>query len=82
MPTIVSGPVLVETKPAWFSKINWTQGIGMLASLVTLFTAGKYNVPPEVTAGLIAGINGLQGIVTWMLRTFFTTAIIPASLPQ
>jgi hypothetical protein len=79
--TTVPATVVVETKSAWFSKINWAQAIGVGAMAVTLVTGGKTNVPLEVQTAIIAAITAIQAAVTIVLRTWFTTTIVPASLP-
>lgn len=60
----------MDTKSAWASKINWTQIVGMLAMLGTVF---GIDVPDDVKTQLIAGIAGIQAVVTWVFRTWFTT---------
>lgn len=66
----------VEVKSAFLSKINWTQLISVLASLLIVF---GINIPPELQAHLAAAITALSAIVTIVVRTWFTTAITPAS---
>jgi hypothetical protein len=69
--------VRVETKSAWLSKINWTQVIGLAAS-VLVFTTG-IDLPLEQQAQVVLAIQALQGIVTWVLKTWWTPTITPAS---
>lgn len=66
----------VEVKSAFLSKINWTQLISVLASLLIVFGV---NIPPELQAHLAAAITALSAIVTIVMKTWFTTTITPAS---
>jgi hypothetical protein len=69
--------VRIETKSAWLSKINWTQFVGLAAS-VLVFTTG-IDLPLEQQAQVVLAIQALQGIVTWVLKTWWTPTITPAS---
>ena len=69
--------VIAEEKSAWFSKINWTQFVGMGATVLALVSANKYNIPPEQQAVLIAGIQGIQSFATWIWRTWFNDTVPP-----
>lgn len=66
----------VEVKSAFLSKINWTQLISVLASLLIVF---GINIPPELQAHLAAAITALSAILTIVMKTWFTTTITPAS---
>lgn len=68
--------VQVETKSAWLSKINWTQLISVLASLLVVFGV---NIPPELQAHLAAAITALTALVTIVMKTWFTTTVTPSS---
>lgn len=70
--------VVVPVKSAWLSKINWTQGIALLAAAGTFF---GFDLDAGTQASILAGIVGVQAAVTWMLKTFFTTTVTPASIP-
>ena len=65
-----------EVKSAWISKINWTQVVGFAAMLFTMF---GIDMPANVQAQIVAGIVAAQGVLTWVLRTWFTTSITYAS---
>lgn len=69
----------VETKSAWLSKINWTQAVAVTANLLVLTTGGKFDIPPEVQAQIVVGIGAVQGLATWIFKTWFTPTITPAS---
>lgn len=68
--------VRIDVKSAWTSKINWTQAIAVLASIATVF---GLDVDPETQVAIVAGITGVQAVITWVLRTWFTTAVTEAS---
>lgn len=71
--------VRVETKSAWLSKINWTQAVAMAASVIVLVTGGKIDIPIEVQTSLVIGIQAAQSIGTWVLKTWYTPTVTPAS---
>jgi len=66
-------------KSSWASKINWTQAVAFAAMLFTMF---GIDLPADVQAQIVAGIVAAQGVLTWVLRTWFTTAITYASEPR
>jgi hypothetical protein len=66
----------MELKSAFLSKINWTQLIAVIAMLMTTF---GIDLPSDVQASIVAGIVAVQAVVTWVLKTWFTTTITPAS---
>ena len=63
----------METKTSWASKINWAQAIGILATVLALV---GIDLDPETQVAVIAGINGVMAVVTWVMRTWFTTKLI------
>ncbi|MER8619157.1 hypothetical protein NKG99_20355 [Mesorhizobium sp. M1409] len=66
----------VEIKSAWYSKINWTQALALAASILVVFGV---NIPPEVQVQIVAGIQAVQAVVTWALKTWFTDSVTPAA---
>ena len=70
----------VEVKSAWWSKINWTQAVGIGASILAVITAGKFDVPAEQQVILVGVIQGIQALATWVFRTWFTPTVTPASV--
>lgn len=62
--------VTVETKSAWLSKINWTQIIAFVAMGLS-FVGFDFN--PEAQAQILAAIIAVEGVITIILKTFFTT---------
>ena len=68
----------VDVQSAWLSRINWTQAIGILASVITVVSGNKYSIPAETQLAIVATIQGVQGVVSWVLKTFFTKTITPS----
>lgn len=68
--------VNVPVKSAWVSKINWTQGIAVAAAALSFL---GFDLDADTQAKLLAGIVGVQGVVTWFLRTFRTKSVTPSS---
>jgi hypothetical protein len=66
----------VEVKSAFLSKINWTQLISVLASLLVVF---GIDIPPELQAHIATAITAVSAIATIVIRTWFTTKVTPAS---
>lgn len=67
---------VVDVKSSWASKINWVQLMSVLASLLVVF---GINIPPELQAQVAAAITALSGIITIVMRTWFTKEITAAS---
>ncbi len=68
--------VVVDVKSAWLSKINWTQAIGVLASIAAVF---GFNLPPETQIALIGAIQGIVAVITWALKTFAKPTVTPSA---
>lgn len=66
----------METKSAWLSKINWTQAVSLIAMILTVF---GIQIPDDVKVNIVAIITGVTTVVTWVLRTWFTTKLTGAS---
>ncbi|RWP05113.1 hypothetical protein [Mesorhizobium sp.] len=66
----------VEVKSAWYSKINWTQALGLIASILVVFGV---DVPAEVQVQIVAGIQAAQAVVTWVLKTWFSDSVTPSA---
>ena len=71
--------VRVETKSAWLSKINWTQAVGLAASVLVFATGGKIDIPLEQQTEIVLAIQAIQGLATWVLKTWWTPTVTPAS---
>lgn len=67
--------VEVAVKSAWWSKINWTAAISVLASVGVVF---GLHIPPEDQARIVLTINAISGVATVILRTWFTTSVTPS----
>lgn len=68
-------------KTSFLSKINWTQVVAIVASLITIFFPEVYPSYLDATAQvlIVFAIQTVQALVTWILRTWFTTEITKAS---
>lgn len=74
---------VVTVKPAWLSKINWTQfGALLLSAFVAVnpddVLSLVVNPDPATKAAIIFGIQSLQTGVTMVLRTWFNRSVTPA----
>jgi len=68
----------VDVQSAWLSRINWTQAVAVTASLLVFMTGGKIDIPVETQVALVTAIQAVSGVVTWVLKTFFTKTITPS----
>lgn len=75
---IVPASVVVPTKSSWMSKINWVQFGAPLISGILAYVA---DMPPDKVIGGVIGVQVIQSVLTWVMRTWFTNAITAASLP-
>jgi len=74
---------LAPVKSAWASKINWLQLVGVICGAATAIAGGNMlGLSAEQTAKLVAGINLAQGVLTVVLRTFFSNSVVQNSLPN
>ena len=69
----------VEVQSAWASKINWTQVVGIVASIVTMVSGNKYQIPLETQLAIVSAIQGIQAVASWVFKTWFTKTITPSS---
>lgn len=67
--------VVVNVKSAWLSTINWTQAIGVLASVLVIF---GINLDAQTQVALIGAIQGVAAVVTWALKTFSKPSVTPS----
>lgn len=77
-PPSLPATAVVDVKPAALSKINWVQAIAFGAMVASYF---GIQVPPDVQAALQAAIVAITTVVTWILRTWFTTSVTSSSVP-
>jgi hypothetical protein len=73
---------VVTVTSAWTSKINWTQAIAALAMLLTWLTGGQIDLSASDQAAIILVIGLISQVVTWVLKTFFTSTVHASSLPS
>jgi hypothetical protein len=67
--------VTVDLKSTFLSKINWSQVLGAVASMLVLSSGGKLNISPEMQASIITAIQGVVALYTVVVKTFFTPTI-------
>ncbi len=65
---------VVDVKSGWFSKINWTQIVGVVAMAATMF---GLDLSAAEQATIVSGIVAVQAAITVILRTWFTKTITP-----
>lgn len=76
----MTNTTVVPVKSAWSSKINWLQLIGVLSTAATgLLTVYNGSSPAEV-ASWTGGVASITKFATWIIRTWFTPAVISASV--
>jgi hypothetical protein len=69
---------IVPIKSAWTSKINWTQAISVIASLLAL---KGINLDASTQASILSVIIGINAVTTWVMRTWFNGSVTASSLP-
>jgi hypothetical protein len=69
----------VDVASAWGSKINWTQAVSGFAMVLTFATGGKLGMTIDQQAAVVTTIGVLTNIATWVMKTWFTKTITPAS---
>lgn len=74
--TNTSNAATVDVKSAWFSKLNWTMGIGVIFNLFMLF---GHPVPADIQTQVYALGNSAVLVVGWIIKTWFTTTISAAA---
>lgn len=68
----------VEVKSAWLSKINWTQVVAFAASVLAV---KGIDLDASTQVAVVMTIQGIQGIATWVMKTWFTATVSPTSVP-
>lgn len=76
----MAGTTVVDVKSAWVSKINWTQAVGVAATVVAVVTSNKIAIPAEQQVEIVALIQAAQGIATWVIKTWFTPSVTAGSV--
>jgi hypothetical protein len=72
----------VDIKSAWASKINWTQGVAAFAMILTLVSGGKFEITADQQVDIVVTIGVVCNVATWVIKTWFTPTVTPASLPK
>jgi hypothetical protein len=57
----------------WWSKINWTQVVGIVASILAVVTGGSMDLSAETQVKIVMTIQSIAGVVTIWLRRNSTT---------
>lgn len=70
---------VVKVKSSWVSKINWTMAIGVVFNTFALF---GLDVPDDVRTQIMGLGSSALFVLGWVLKTFFTTTITPASVKK
>lgn len=68
---------VVNIKSAWASKINWTQ---FLSSLFSLLAAFGLDIPAEQKLIIVVAIDTISSTATWIFKTWYTSTITPSSI--
>lgn len=82
MPTSMPVSVLVPTKSAWLSKINWTQGVSSFAMVLTLVSGGKLNLTADQQVSIVVTIGVVGDVATYVIKTWFTPTVTRASVRE
>ena len=70
--------VQVAIESDFWSKINWTQVVGIVASLLTVASGGALDLTPATQVQIVLTIQAIAGIVTiWFRRN--STTITPTA---
>lgn len=73
------GTTTVPVKSAWTSKVNWGQAVSFVAMILATFGV---DMDDKTRADILAIITAGQSVYTWIVRTWFTSAITPSSVKQ
>ncbi len=73
--------VVVNTQSPWFSKINWTQVVQAIATVLVIATGGKIDLTPEQQLQIVGAIVVIGNLATIIIKTYFTTTVTPQSVP-
>jgi hypothetical protein len=74
----------VTIQSDWWSKINWTQVVGVVCSAIAVFTGNQMEVSPATQVQIVLTIQAIAGVLTiWFKRTDQTiTPTAAAKLEQ
>jgi hypothetical protein len=71
--------ITVPIKSAWASKINWTQAVSAFAMLIGWASGNAIELSADKQTAIVVTIGVIGNIVTWIMKTWFTTTITPSS---
>ncbi len=72
----VGAVTTVPVKSAMTSKINITQLVGVAAMLASYF---GLPFTPDQLAAVVTVIGTVQGLVTWVMKTWFSNSVVSSS---
>lgn len=68
----------VTIQSDWWSKINWTQIVGVVCGAITVFAGNQMEVSPATQAQIVLSIQAIAGVLTvWFKRV--DTTITPTA---
>jgi hypothetical protein len=67
---------VVDTKSAWYSKVNW---LAALTALATTLNELLPMVPAQYQHAVTVAIVVVGGLSTIIAKTFYTTTVTPSS---
>lgn len=65
---------------SYLSKSNLTQIVGVAATIITFTTGGKVGMSPAEQAAVVTTICFIQGLVTYVMHTWFTPHVHASSI--
>lgn len=68
---------VVPVSSSWLSKINWVQAVSILATIISIW---GIDMDAKTQVAVVGIIQGIQTVVTWVLRTWFTTSVTSAAM--
>lgn len=74
---VKSQEVIASVGSAWTSKINWTQVAG---AGIALIVALGLPLDESTKNSILVAVPVVQGLITWLFRTYFTKTILSASV--
>ena len=67
----------------WWSKVNWTQVVGVVCSAIAVFTGHRMEVDPATQVQIVLTIQAIAGVLTvWFKRRDNTITPTAAKLGQ
>ena len=68
---------VVPVKPAWYSKINWTQ---IVQVVTTLLTTNAFGFDAETQVQVLTYTTLATNVGTIVLKTWFSPSVTPSSV--